>query len=128
MNIRSGRWAYSGINGYGWSSRANSSDPRYAYRIYFNNLAVNLSNDGYRFAAFPLRCSSIDSNNIRSGGLNIESGRLWNSGTNGYSWSLRSLRNDIRKAHYLYFNTSSVYSSSYGDRLGAFPLRCLARQ
>lgn len=45
----------SGIYGYGWSSRANSSDLRYAYYLSFNASGVYPSNGSYRWGGFPLR-------------------------------------------------------------------------
>lgn len=46
---------YSGLVGYGWSSRANSSDVRYAYLLYFYASSVNPSYDSIRCNGFPLR-------------------------------------------------------------------------
>ena len=45
----------SGINGYGWSSRANSSGLRYAYFLSFNASGVYPSGNGGRWGGFPLR-------------------------------------------------------------------------
>ena len=59
-----GRLRVSGIDGYGWSTRANSSDVRYAYGLGFNASGVVPSYNGNRYYGSPLRCSSIDSNNI----------------------------------------------------------------
>ena len=64
-HINIGKLRYSGENGYEWSSLANSSDLRYAYYLAFDASDVYPSNDGHnRWIAFPLRCSSIDSNSI----------------------------------------------------------------
>ena len=56
VNINSGRLRYSGLGGYGWSSRANSSDLRNAYRLSFDTSGVAPSNDLSRWNGFPLRC------------------------------------------------------------------------
>ena len=49
-------------------------------------------------------------------------------GSDGLNWSSQA-RYDVRYAHELSFDVSSVYPSRYGlDRYYGFPLRCLARQ
>lgn len=45
----------SGIDGYGWSSRAISSDVRYAYGLYFYASGVGPSSNANRWIGFPLR-------------------------------------------------------------------------
>ena len=47
---------WSGINSYTWSSRAYSSDLRYAYRLSFDASDVLPSYNANRWAGFSLRC------------------------------------------------------------------------
>ena len=54
--INSGRLRHSGISGYGWSTRANSSDDQNAYYLYFDASGVYPSTNFYRWVGFPLRC------------------------------------------------------------------------
>ena len=54
--IGNGRLMYSGIYGFGWSSRSNSSDIYYAYGLGFNASSVHPSNGINRWYGFSLRC------------------------------------------------------------------------
>ena len=56
VNINSSRLRNSGVIGYGWSPKANSSDPRYAYSFSFYATVVYPSGDDDRWHGFPLRC------------------------------------------------------------------------
>ena len=127
--INIGRLRNSGINGYGWSSRADSSDVRYAYDLRFAASGVYPSGNYYRWGGFPLRCSSIDSNkSIRSGRVGIKEGFLLQFGRSGYKYASTGF---VRTNVYSFtFNIEdSVRTSVNGyERFHAFPLRCLARQ
>ncbi len=51
------RLRYSGLGGYGWSSKADSTDNRYAHHLGFNESNVDSSShDDRRWYGFPLRC------------------------------------------------------------------------
>ncbi len=63
---------------------------------------------------------------VRSGGIHIGVGRLGPSGTNGYSWSSWSVKDDTN-AYYLDFDGNNVYPSNANPRWLGFPLRCLAK-
>lgn len=52
---KDGRLRHSGVYGYGWSRRANTTDVRYAYYLGFNASGVAPSSNGNRWVGFPLR-------------------------------------------------------------------------
>ena len=56
VSISNGRLRGSGISGYGWSTRTNSSDLRNAYNLGFLASGIDPSSNNGRWNGFPLRC------------------------------------------------------------------------
>lgn len=110
--------------GYLWSSKTDPTDIRHVYRLAFENLSVYPSNgNDVRWYGFPLRCSSIDNNNVRSGNISLELGKLGAVGGGGYVRS-STAEHSTMVAYVLRYNQSAVSPSTYYNLSTAFPLRC----
>ena len=62
---------------------------------------------------------------VRSGYVDLGASQARVIGTNGYSWTRTS--NSANDTYSLYFSSSIIYPSNYGNRYYGRPLRCRTR-
>ncbi len=114
---------YAGTDGYGWSGLSHSDNER-AYFLNFNNSDVYPSYNSYFYHAFLVQnfIQALPFSHlyyVRSGYVVAGYGTLRYTGEDGYYRS-RISQSDVRYAYNLYFSSSSVYLSDYGNRYHAF--------
>ncbi len=99
----------------GWGLPENGK-----YGTLLTQYGVNSSVSGtnYNIAGDPLHF-------VRSGGVSIDSGVLYNAGVGGFYWS-STATSSASTAYGLYFNASDVYPSGYNSRWVGRSLRCVA--